>query len=320
MCHPATGERAGCPHRLLRPACSVQQLWPGTGYLSCIQILAQVRFIYQVAFPDHPEWQAETYRPTNGGVRHALITLCLRFTDHLFPLAFSLEWLQQIDVTRNFSAAELAAIPIAPRGVDVLGDPFFNGPDAFDPPYDFFAWGLIQEAYREEVEDAVYLPTYHLPFPLPRTWSVTLTAHLMRQAALPEPLNHLAIIADYIAGSTGNPWLDHEIDQYYESLYDEAPLDWTWENICRLKQQYDEALELERQMEAIETWVNLAPRKRMKAILALIQILYANEHLNQFRETPRPPAAGQPLHYLARLPPGGSDSGRNNIDCYSPLE
>ncbi len=304
MCHAAAGERAGCPHRLLKPPRSAQQLWPGTGYLTCIQILAQVRFIYQVAFPDRPEWQAETYQATNGGVRHALITLCLRFADHLFPLAFSLEWLQQIDVTRNFGVDELAAIPIAPRGVDVLGDPFFNGPDAFDPPYDFFAWGLIQEAYREEVEDEVYLPTYHLPFPLPRTWSVTQTAHLMRQANLPEPLNHLAVVAEYIAGSTGNPWLDYEIDQYYESLYYEAPVAWTPENVHRLKQQYDEALELERQMEAIESWVAADAHTRMRAILALMQILYANEHLNQFPKISRPAAAGQPFYYLARLPSG----------------
>lgn len=304
MCHAAAGERAGCPHRLLRPSRSAQQLWPGTGYLPCIQILAQVQFIYQVAFPDHPQWQAETCQATNSGVRHALITLCLRFADHLFPLAFSLEWLQQIDVTRNFGFAELAAIPIAPRGVDVLGDPFFNGPDAFDPPYDFFAWGLIQEAYREEGEDEVYLPTYHLPFPLPRTWSVTRTAHLMRQANLPEPLNYLAVVAEYIAGSTGNPWLDYEIDQYYDYLYDEAPIEWTPENVHRLKQQHDEAVELERQMKAVDTWVAAAPHNRMKAILALIQILYAHEHLNQFPETPRPPAAGQPFRYLARLPSG----------------
>ena len=43
---------------------------------------------------------------------------------------------------------------------------------------------------------------------------------------------------------------------------------------------------------------------RMKAILALMQILYANDHLNQFLETPRPPATGQPFRYLARLPSG----------------
>lgn len=304
MCQPAAGERAGRSYRLLRRPRSAQQLWPGAGYLVCIQILAQVRFIYQVAFPDRPEWQAETYEATNCGVRHALIALCLRFADHLFPLAFSLEWLQQIDVTRNFDAGELAVIPIAPRGVDVLGDPYFNGPDAFEPPYDFFAWGLIQEVYREEVEDEDYLPAYHLPFPLPRTWSLTQTAHLIRQAHLPEPLDHLAVVAEYIAASTGNPWLDHEIDQYYEYLYEEEPIAWTPDNVRRLKQQYDEALELERQMKAIETWVAADSHNRMQAILALIQILYANEHLNQFPEIPRPAAAGQPFRYLAGLPSG----------------
>ena len=304
MCHSATSERAGCSYRLLKPPHSAQQLWPGAGYLTCIQILAQVRFIYQVAFPDRLQWQAETYQATNCGVRHALIALCLRFTDYLFPLAFSLEWLQKIDVTRSFDAGELAAIPIAPRGVDVLGDPYFNGPDAFEPPYDFFAWGLIQEVYREEVEDEDYLPAYHLSFLLPRTWSLTHTAHLIRQACLPEPLNYLAVVSEYIAGSTGNPWLDYEIDQYYESLYYEAPIEWTPENVRLLKQQYDEALELERQMKAIETWVATDPHNRMKAILALMQILYANEHLNQFPELPRPAAAGQPFRYLARLPSG----------------
>lgn len=304
MCQPAAGERAGRSYRLLRPPRSAQQLWPGAGYLVCIQILAQVRFIYQVAFPNRPEWQAETYQATNCGIRHALITLCLRFADHLFPLAFSLEWLQEIDATRNFDTGELATIPIAPRGVDVLGDPYFNGPDAFELPYDFFAWGLIQEVYRGEVEDEYDLPAYHLPFPLPRTWSLTQTAHLIRQAGLPEPLNYLAIVAEYIAASTGNPWLDYEIDQYYEYLYEEDPIAWTPGNVCRLKQQYDDALELERQMKAIETWVAADPRNRMQAILALIQILYAHEHLNQFPEIPRPAAAGQPFHYLAGLPPG----------------
>ena len=203
MCQTAAGERTGCPHRLLRPDRPAQQLWPGAGYLTCIQILAQVRFIYQAAFPDRPQWLTETCEATNCGTRHALITLCLRFADHLFPLAFSPDWLQQIDVTRSFDAGELAAIPIAPRGVDVIGDPAFNGPDAFQPPYDFFAWGFIQEVYRGDVEDADYLPDYPLPFPLPRTWSLSRTAQLIRQAGLPEPLNHLAVVAEYIANSTG---------------------------------------------------------------------------------------------------------------------
>jgi hypothetical protein len=319
MCQPAAGERAGRPHRLLKPARSAQQLWPGAGYLTCIQILAQVRFIYQVAFPDRSEWQAETYEATNCGTRHALIAPCLRFADDLFPLAFSLEWLQKIDVTRNFDAGELAAIPIAPRGVDVVGDPTFNSPDAYEPPYDFFVWGLIREVFGGEVEDEDYLPAYHLSFPLPRTWSLSRTAHLIRQADLPEPLNHLAVIAEYIAGSVGNPWLDHEIDQYYEYLYDEDPIAWTPENVRRLKQQYDEALALERQMKAIETWVAANPDNRMKAILALIQILYANEHLNRFPTTPRPPAAGQPFRYLAGLPPGRPGANSTHSDRYPTM-
>jgi len=304
MCHAAAGERAGCPHRLLRPSRPAQQLWPGAGYLACIQILAQVRFIYQIAFPDRPEWQAEEYEATNCGARHALIALCLRFADHLFPLAFSLEWLQQIDVTRNFDAGELAAIPIAPRGVDVLGDPYFYGTDAFEPPYDFFAWGFIQEVYRWEVEDEGYLPEYGLPFPLPPTWSLTRTARLIRQAGLPEPLCYLAVVAEYMASSAGNPWLDYEIDHYYEYIYDEASIEWTPENVRALKQQYDEALERERQMKTIASWVAADPNNRMSAILSLIQILYANEYINQFPATPRPPAAGQPFRTLAGLPPG----------------
>jgi hypothetical protein len=92
--------------------------------------------------------------------------------------------------------------------VDVLGDPYFYGPDAFEPPYDFFTWGLIQEVYREEVEDEDYLPAYHLPFPLPRTWSLSHTAHLIRQACLPEPLSRLAVVAEYIASSTHPPQAD----------------------------------------------------------------------------------------------------------------
>lgn len=314
MCHAAPSERAGCPHRLLRPSRPAQQLWPGAGYLTCIQILAQVRFIYQVAFPDRPEWQAETYEATNCGARQALIALCLRFDDHLFPLAFSLEWLQQIDAPRNFDASELAAIPIAPRGVDVLGDPIFYGPDAFKPPYDFFAWGFIQEVYRGEVEDVVYLPEYDLPFPLPPAWSLSRTAGLIRQAGLPEPLCHLAIVAEYMANSVGNPWLDYDIDHYDECIYDEAPIEWTPENVRRLKQQYDEALKLESQMKVITTWVAADPLNRMKAILALIQLLYANEHLNQFPETPRPPATGQPFRYLARLPSGRPGASSTHSD------
>jgi hypothetical protein len=239
----------------------------------------------------------------------------LRFADHLFPLAFSLEWLQQIDVSRNFDASELAAIPIAPRGVDVLGDPYFYGPDTFKPPYDFFAWGFIQEVYRGEVEDVVDLPAYDLPFPLPSTWSLTRTTSLIRQASLPEPLCHLAVVAEYMANSTGNPWLDYEIDQYYEYIYDEASIEWTPQNVRALKGQYDEALELERQMNAIASWVAADAKNRMSAILALIQLLYANEHINQFPKIPRSPAVGQPFRYLAGLPsgrfePGPIDAGR----------
>jgi hypothetical protein len=296
-------------------------LWPGTAYLACIQILAQVRFIYQVAFPGRPEWQAEAYEATNYGVRHALIALCLRFAGDLFPLAFSLKWLQQVEIPRTFDAGQLAAIPIAPMGVDVLGDPYYYGPDAFDPPYDFFAWGFIQELYRPEVEDESLLPEYPLPFPLPRDWSLARTANLIRQAALPEPLCHLAVVADFIANNTGNPWLDYEIDNYYEYIYDESPLEWTPENVRRLKQQYQEALELEGRMSALESWVAEDSPNRMRAILALIQILYANDHFNHFPQTPRPsfglaqdkPATGQPFRYLPRLPAGRP--GANSADA-----
>ena len=197
----------------------------------------------------------------------------------------------------------------------MLGDPYFHGPDAFEPPYDFFVWGFIQEVYRWEVEDESDLPEYCLPFPLPPTWSLTRTARLIRQAGLPEPFCHLAVVAEYIASSAGNPWLDYEIDQYYEYIYDEASIEWTPENVHALKRQYDEALELKRQMKAIASWVAADPNNRMRAILSLIQILYANEHINQFPETPRPPAAGQPFRYLAGLPPGrfgpsAADAGR----------
>ncbi|MCB8980596.1 MAG: hypothetical protein H6657_24565 [Ardenticatenaceae bacterium] len=238
------------------------------------------------------------YAPTNCGVRHALSTLCLRFADHLFPLAFSLEWLQQIDVRHNFNVRELDHIPIAPRGIDVLEDPDFHHPDTFKPPYDFFVWGIVHEMFAPEVEDLSCLPEYHLPFFLPHNWSMAQTAMLIRQANLPEPLSHLALIADYIANRTGNLWLDIDIDQYYESIYDESPLEWTTQNIQALKQLHDQAEEMESQMAAVEAWVALEEEGRMKAILALIQILYANEYLTNFPQTLRRPANAHPFCYL----------------------
>ncbi|MCA9943356.1 MAG: hypothetical protein H6656_00445 [Ardenticatenaceae bacterium] len=277
-------------------------LWTDAGYLDCLQILARVQFIYQIAFPNQPEWQSELYAPTNQGVRHALITLCLRFADHLFPLAFSLDWLQQIDVRRNFNVRELDHIPIAPRGVDVLEDPYYHHPDTFKPPYDFFVWGFIHEMFGPEVEELRYLPEYPLPFSLPRNWSLEETARLIRQASLPEPLSHLALIADYIAARTGNIWLDADIDQYYETIYAETPIAWTTENVRSLKELHDQAVVIESQMAALAAWVAVEEESRMKAILALVQILYANEYLNDLPQTVRPPANGQPFRYAYWLP------------------
>ena len=302
MCLPTASERSRCPRRLLRLVRSTQPAWPGVGYLDCLQILARVQFIYQIAFPNQPKWQSELYAPTNQGVRHALITLCLRFADHLFPLAFSLDWLQQIDVRRNFNVRELDHIPIAPRGVDVLEDPYFHHPDTFKPPYDFFVWGLIHEMFGSEVEDLSCLPEYLLPFSLPRNWSVEETARLIRQARLPEPLCHLALIADYIANRTGNLWLDADIDHYYEIIYEETPIEWTTENMHTLKELYDQAVVVESQMAASAAWVAVEEESRMKAILALVQILYANEYLNDFPQTARPPAKAQPFGYAYWLP------------------
>ena len=277
-------------------------LWTGAGYLDCLQILARVQFIYQVAFPDKSEWQSELYAPTNQGVRQAVITLCLRFADHLFPLAFSLDWLQQLDVRRNFDVRDLDHIPIAPRGIDVLEDPYYHHPDTFKPPYDFFVWGFIHEMFGPEVEELSYLPEYPLPFSLPRNWSLEETARLIRQARLPEPLSHLAWIADYIANRTGNLWLDADIDQYYETIYAETPIAWTTENVRSLKELHDQAVVIESQMAALAAWVAVEEESRMKAILALVQILYANEYLNDFPQTVRPPANGQPFRCAYRLP------------------
>ena len=279
-------------------------LWTGAGYLDCLQILARVQFIYQVAFPDKSEWQSELYAPTNQGVRQAVITLCLRFADHLFPLSFSLEWLQQIDVRRNFNVRELDHIPLAPRGIDVLEDPYYHHPDTFKPPYDFFVWGFIYETFGSEVEELSYLPEYPLPFSLPRNWSLEETARLIRQARLPEPLSHLAWIADYIAARTGNLWLDADIDQYYEIIDAETPIAWTAENVHTLKELHDQAVVIESQMAALAAWVAVEEESRMKAILALVRILYANEYLNDFPQTVRPPARAQPFRYGWWLPPG----------------
>ena len=304
MCLPIPCERSGCPHRLLRLVRPTQPVWPEAGYLDCLQILARVHFIYQISFPNQAEWQSELYAPTNQGVRQALITLCLRFADHLIPLAFSLEWLQQIDVRRNFNVRELDHIPIAPRGIDVLEDPYYHYPDNFKPPYDFFVWGLMHEMFGPEVEELCYLPEYPLPLSLPRNWSLEETAKLVRQARLPEPLSHLALIADYIAKRTGNLWLDADSDHYYETSYEETPIAWTTENVRALTELHNKAVVIESQMATIAAWVAVEAESRMKAILALVQILYANEYLNDSPPTVRPPAKAHTFRYGCWLPPG----------------
>lgn len=306
----AAGERSRCPHRvLIKPARPRMSLWPNRGFLDCVKILAQLHHIYAIAFPNRPEWQQQPYQPTIGGVRHALITLCLRFAEDLFPLAFSLDWLKRIIPGENFDANELAAIPIAPWGVDVIADPHYHFPDSFKPPLDFLSWGLFQETYRYEIEPDM-LPACQHEMLLPPNWSVRNTAVLIRQAQLPPPLCYLAEAAEYIANATGNPWLDFDIDVYYDCFIDESPIEWSPENVQALKAQYEAALGIDKQIGELMAWVAEAEADRMKQILALIQLLYAHDQ-QPISSNTRTAATPQPFRFT-RLPAGRAGPGRQD--------
>lgn len=298
----AAGECSCRPHRILsRPARPRLSLWPGHGFLDCVKILAQLCHIYNIAFPDRPEWRQQSYEPTIYGVRHALIALYLRFADDLFPLAFSLDWLKRIIPGQNFDTGELAAIPIAPWGVDVIADPLTYYPDSFKPPLDFLAWGYLQEMYRVDVEPEL-LPGCEHEMPLAPNWTIRHTADLVRRAQLPPPLCYLAEAADYIANATGNPWLDFDIDVYYDCYYGENPIEWSPENVQALKAQYEAALVIDKRIGELMNWVAEDKDNRMQQILALIQLLYAHEQQPISSHT-HTAATPQPFHFT-RLPAG----------------
>ncbi|MCP4424849.1 MAG: hypothetical protein GY803_10180, partial [Chloroflexi bacterium] len=268
MSHFAASQRGRRPHRVLsrlpRPRAS---LWPSHGFIDYVKILAQVGYIYAIAFPDRPEWRQQPYPPTICGVRQALITLCLRFAEERFPLAFSLDWLKRIIPGHNFDADDMAAIPIASWGVDVIADPLTYYPDSFKPPLNFLAWGYIQEMYCDDVEPEL-LPGCEHEMPLAPNWTIRHTAALARQAHLPSPLCYLAEAAEYVASATGNPWLDIDIDIYYDCFYDENLIEWSPENVLALKTQYEAALVIDKRIADLMGWVAEDRDNRMKQILA----------------------------------------------------
>lgn len=238
-------------------------------WLKAAHLVARIRRAYTVAFPTHPAWEAEDIPLTIWGIRQALLRLNKRFREHLFPLAFEDRYLERLNlacIPDDF----LSFIPIDCVGYDIT----FREPGHYlnySAPYDFLIFCAIKELVSPERIES-YFGDSPYPYVFEENWHIKDQLDCFEQASLPYPLANLGLALQAVCGSTGNPWIDCDIDALWEYPEEVEIVQWQPENIKRLQALYQEAVEIKHELSILERYFAHNGQQKLRALLVALQV------------------------------------------------
>jgi hypothetical protein len=179
--------------------------------LDYLLIAARLAELYEVIFPQRPEWLAEVVDWEDEKAIAKAIERFLTRVGKLFPVDADLwEWA----VVENPAEAlevirwRLYAIPVCPMGFDV----WYHGWDELQEPAPYLLhieWSrpaTEREDGRSEFQQMY--PAHPVPHRLELTSLVETLREMGADGALPGPLAGLPDLIEMLTGCTGNPWLD----------------------------------------------------------------------------------------------------------------
>lgn len=226
--------------------------------LSFLLLADRLGELYEMVFPDHPEWvdeeavDWENEEAVAGAVERFLNRVSVLFPVHddiwdVDPSAGSGQVLEVVEW-------RLYEIPVMPMGYDH----WYDGWDNFKEPAPYLLYmsysrgneesPFVRDEFADEYPDHL-VPRYLEPHRLVKT---------LRGMALPEPLNALPDLIEMLNHSTGNAWLD--VGECALAEGGGYPL-WNPEDVAWLAEQWQQAKPVLDRIHRLLDWQNSSPEE-----------------------------------------------------------
>lgn len=241
--------------------------------LSFLLLADRLGELYEVIFPNHPEWLDE--ETADWESEEAIIGAVERFLSRvnvLFPVHDDI-W----DIDLEVIEWRLYEIPVISMGFDE----WLDGWDDFKEPIPY----LLHMRHSRCDEDSPYLcdefaneyPDHLVPLYLEPHRLVK----ILRGMALSEPLNALPDLIEMLDHNSGNAWLD--VGEYALAEGGGYP-QWTAEDVAWLAEKWQEAKPVMERVDCLLDWQNSSPDEIAFKLTAVREVLLDAYQLAQQTE------------------------------------
>lgn len=241
----------------LAPEMAVSKLPP----LAYLLVAARLGELYEIIFPEHPEWLDEIVAWKN---EEAVAKAVERFLSHvaaLFPIQDEC-WEMEMEIIEW----RLYSIPVIPQGFDIWHD-------GWDEVYEPAPYLLHMLWQRDEADDLENPNEFRQQYPehlVPRGLEPQRLIDTLRSMALPEPFHALPDLIEMLIQGTGNVWLDiGEISLMEGGGYPE----WDPAEVAFLAEEWQAAEPIYDRVHALLDWHNETPASVERKVTAVHQIL-----------------------------------------------
>ena len=236
--------------------------------------------LYEMAFPNHPEWLNELVDWEN---EEAIIGAAERFlgrVNTLFPVHDDI-W----DIDLEVIEWRLYEIPVIPMGFDY----WYDGWDDFKEPIPYLLHMVhsrgdedsspVQDEFADEYPHHL-VPRYLEPHRLVDILRAT-CAEQGQSMTLPESLNALPDLIEMLHHATGNAWLD--VGEYALAEGGGYP-QWTAEDVAWLTEEWRKAMPVWDGVNRLLDWQNGSPDEIEVKLTAVREVLLEAYQLAQQTE------------------------------------
>ncbi|MFZ1398477.1 MAG: hypothetical protein WAS33_16355 [Candidatus Promineifilaceae bacterium] len=230
--------------------------------LGCLRLAADLARLYEMIFPQEPDWLTETVEHWHGEETvAAAVEQFLQRVSTFFPVHEEV-W----DIDLEAIAWRLEEIPLIVQGFDE----WYEAWAEYKEPVPF----LLHLIYSREStfgRKATFTQTYpdHC---LPQALQPFQLVECLRQMSLPAPLAALPDLLQMLAHETGNPWLD--VGELTLSEGDGYPT-WEAETVAWLTTEWQKAQPVLDRVDALLDWSNDSPERIAEKLTAVRQALLA---------------------------------------------
>jgi hypothetical protein len=236
--------------------------------LDYLLIAARLAELYEIVFPQHPEWLAELVDWPDEEAMAGAVARFLKRAGRFFPLIDEC-WELDLEIIEW----RLYAIPVVPQGFDLWHD-------SWDEFYEPAPYLLHMLWHRDEMDSPDRPDEFTCLYPehsVPRSLDPRRLVPTLRRMALPEPLAALPDLIEMLSQSTNNLWLDiGEIALMEGGGYPQ----WDPQEVAFLAEEWQKAKPICERVHALLAWHNDPPatsRRKVTAVHRLLLEAYARQ-------------------------------------------